>query len=279
MRKDQQAVDQWSPALVSQCATLQRQILADVWPALKTGGLLVYSTCTFNREENEQILDYIADTLGAESVAVPIDEAWGISAGIDTRHHCYRFMPHRTRGEGLFMAVMRKTGGNGERTTRHRDNRRQRIDKTLVNATQSWLTHPAEYTLTVVDGTLMALPTAHSDLLTEMVGTVRTLQAGVPLLATDARKPIPHPALAYNLATQHDAWPLATVDYDTAIDYLRGNAITLADAPRGIVLVAYDGAPLGFANNLGSRANNLYPKPWRIISPHRPTIAPSIIKA
>ena len=88
----------------------------------------------------------------------------------------------------------------------------------------------------------------------------------------------PDPALAYSLTADRNAWPPADVDYPTAIAYLRGEALILPpDVPRGIVLVTYRGAPLGFANNLGSRANNLYPKPWRITGSHAPAAAPRVI--
>ncbi len=225
MRKDDQAVDQWSPVLVKQCADTQRQILRDVWPALKPGGLLIYSTCTFNREENELMLDYIAGELGAESVAVPIDPAWNIAPGIDTDRPCYRFMPHRTRGEGLFMAVLRKAPS---------------FRRGMVEARSK-------------------APSFRKG-----VGEVTTRR--------------PDPALAYSLTADRNAWPPADVDYPTAIAYLRGEALILPpDVPRGIVLVTYRGAPLGFANNIGSRANNLYPKPWRITGSHAPAAAPRVI--
>lgn len=74
---------------------------------------------------------------------------------------------------------------------------------------------------------------------------------------------------------QQEAFPLCEVDYPTAIAYLRGEALTI-DAPRGYVLITYRNASLGFVNNLGNRANNLYPKPWRIMSSHVPEQAPAI---
>ena len=69
------------------------------------------------------------------------------------------------------------------------------------------------------------------------------------------------------------------VDYTEALKYLRGEAMVLPpDTPKGIVTITYKGQPLGPAKNIGNRANNLYPKPWRIKSTHLPTDAPEIIK-
>ena len=77
-RKDQVAVDEWSLENVDVCWKRQRRILTDIWPALKPGGLLIYSTCTFNREEDEDNVAWIAKELGAEILPVPMEEGWGI---------------------------------------------------------------------------------------------------------------------------------------------------------------------------------------------------------
>ena len=110
MRKDDEAVAQWTPALVEQCAARQREIASDIWQALKPGGIFIYSTCTFNRAENEDMIDFLVRSLGAEPVDIVSDPSWGIHKGVDTPYPCFRFMPHLTRGEGLFMAVVRKNG-------------------------------------------------------------------------------------------------------------------------------------------------------------------------
>ena len=88
MRKDDEAVAQWSPALVEQCAARQRSILDDVWPALRPGGLMIYSTCTFNLAENEQMVNYLIEHFGAEPVAVPIQDEWHIAPAIDSSWRC-----------------------------------------------------------------------------------------------------------------------------------------------------------------------------------------------
>jgi NOL1/NOP2/fmu family ribosome biogenesis protein len=98
----------------------------------------------------------------------------------------------------------------------------------------------------------------------------------VELAAVMGRKIVPHHALAMSVARSDDAFPVCEVDYPTALRYLRGESITV-DAPRGYVLVAHQGAILGFANNIGNRANNLYPKSQRILSTHLPDVKPVVI--
>ena len=115
-RKDSQAVAQWSKSLVRQCSQLSRQIVADVWDALRPGGYFILSTCTFNRDENEEIVRLLVDDYDAEPVAIPCEHDWGIAPAIDSAAPAMRFLPHLIRGEGLFMAVVRKPG-NGSRYT------------------------------------------------------------------------------------------------------------------------------------------------------------------
>ena len=110
MRKDEDAVNQWSPRLVEQCAALQREILADAVEALKPGGILIYSTCTFNRHEDEENVAWLVENKDLEPIETDFPEEWGIGRASGSPYPALRFMPHLTRGEGLFAAVLRKPG-------------------------------------------------------------------------------------------------------------------------------------------------------------------------
>ena len=265
MRKDDEAVSQWSPGLVEQCAQRQREILAGVWPALRPGGLLIYSTCTYNRQENEDIAEFIVHELGATSLEVPVEDCWNIHPAIGSDCHCYRFMPHRVNGEGLFMAVFRKNGDMPRELPRIKDKTSKKADETG----KDWLACPDEYAIGQQGDLSIAVPL---DIRREIV-TLRTslnvLHAGIELATVMGRKVMPHHALAMSTARAEGAFPVCEVDYPTALRYLRGESI-IVNGPRGHVLIAHEGAVLGFANNLGNRANNLYPKPQRILSTHLP---------
>ena len=272
MRKDDEAVAQWSPALVEQCAQRQREILTDVWDALRPGGLLIYSTCTYNRQENEQMADFIVHELGATSLEVPIESSWNIHPAIDSDCHCYRFMPHRVDGEGLFMAVFRKDGN----APRQEVKIKEKLPKKADEIGKNWLSHPDDYVVEQLGDLSIAVP---QDIRREVVAlraTLNVLHAGVELATVMGRKTVPHHVLAMSSARANDAFPVCEVDYPIALRYLRGESVTL-DAPRGYVLIAHHGAILGFANNLGNRANNLYPKPQRILSTHLPDTSPTIL--
>ena len=272
MRKDDEAVAQWSPQLVDQCAQRQREILTDVWQALRPGGLLIYSTCTYNRQENEQIADFIVNELGATSLEVPVDPSWNIHPAIGSDYHCYRFMPHRVDGEGLFLAAFRKEGNALRQEVRIKEKSPKKADETGKN----WLACPDDYVVEPQGDLSIAVPQDIRREVTALRASLNVLHAGVELATAMGRKTVPHHALAMSLARAEDSFPVAEVDYPTALRYLRGESITV-DGPRGYVLIAHQGAVLGFANNLGNRANNLYPKPLRILSTHLPDEKPHIL--
>ena len=239
-RKDPQSIEEWSLQNVENCWQLQRSIIADIWDNLKPGGILIYSTCTFNAHEDEENIAWILNEYDSELLSVPTEEAWNITGSLidnplkDGREFpVYRFIPGKTRGEGIFMAIIRKCGEN----------------KTLINKT----------TIDV------------DKAITEARKRLRILSHGVKDGMQKGKNIIPDHTLALSFSTDKSAYPNVEVDYQTAIAYLRHEAIVLSsDAPRGIVLLTYKGYPIGFAKNLGTRANNLYPQEWRIKSTHIP---------
>ncbi len=272
MRKDDEAVAQWTPALVEQCAQRQREILNDVWQALRPGGLLIYSTCTYNRQENEEIAEFIVNELGAVSLEVPVEPSWKIHPAIGSDCYCYRFMPHRVDGEGLFMAVFRKEGDATRQIPRIKEIMPKKPDEIGKN----WLANPDEFVIEQQGDLFIAVPQDISREVAALRASLNVLHAGGELATVMGRKMVPHHALAMSMSRAVDAFPVCEVDYPTALRYLRGESVCL-DGPRGFVLVAHQGAVLGFANNLGNRANNLYPKPQRILSTHLPDAKPAVI--
>lgn len=227
MRKDPEAVSQWNPGLVAHCASLQREILSRAVDSLEDGGLLIYSTCTFNTAENEENVVWLAETLGLEPLEMNFPTEWGIGTGISCRYPCYRFMPHITRGEGLFVAVLRKPG------TLAPDRRK---DKTLEKLKKN----------------LRIVSKPDSTLKNGKTGKAKKI---------DDRPDITEP-----LSAVYDGrYPEVELSMTDALKYLRREALVLdPEVPKGYVVVKYRGYSLGFVKNLGNRANNLYPAEWRI---------------
>lgn len=267
MRKDPVAAAQWSPGLVEECGRLQSEITDNLIPALKPGGVLIYSTCTFNRTENEMAVQRLIDTHGLESVALPVPARWGITPGIGTDAACYRFIPGRTRGEGLFVAVLRKPGCLVPTdSSRSRRERRSRKALPVPPQVEEWLDPAAgAFTITAAPERITAFPAAHTDLLARVAEKTDVIHEGVPMATVKGRDLIPAHALALSRAYRRGAFPEASLDLERALAYLRGEAVSLPEGtPRGFVAVTFDGYPLGWVKNLGNRCNNLYPAPYRI---------------
>ena len=215
-RKDETTIREWSPQQVEKCWQLQRDIVSDAWRCLNDGGLLIYSTCTFNTKENEENIRWILSEFDdAQVVPIETKPEWNITGsllnGFD--EPVYRFIPGISRGEGLFMCVLSK----GERLT--------------VRSRRTASPKP-------------------SDRKSEAVG-LKPLISDVTLQASDIN---------------------VELTYAQAMAYLRHEALVLPeDTPRGLVNVCFMGHPLGLVKNIGTRANNLYPKEWKIKTTHIPT--------
>lgn len=280
-RKDEGAVREWSEQNVASCRQLQRSIVEDIWPCLREGGLLIYSTCTYNAHEDEENVAWIAETLGADLIEVPVEEGWVITGALQGELPIYRFIPGQTQGEGLFMAVLRKHGEDSgvmamdksvekkelRRRGRDRDQRGKSGAEPLTMAT--WL--EGEFKMIEERDQILAVPSRWADLYWRCAASLHVLHAGVTVGTRKGRDVIPDASLALSTALSASAFPRVNLDYASAVNYLRKEVISLPEGtPRGFVLMTYEGAPLGFVKNVGSRANNHYPQEWKIRSTHLP---------
>lgn len=263
MRKEEVAVTQWSPGLVRQCAALQREILDNVWPALRPGGYLIYSTCTFNTAENEENVAWAMERFGATSVKVVTPGLDGVVHALEPYHphiHALRFLPGRVRGEGLFAAVLRKPGDGAAAPAAM-----PRKFK-AVQLPQQWL--KGDFTgIADSSGTLYALPADTAAARLRVASEVRTLLPGTTVGTVKGKDIVPAHALAVSQALNVAAFPQVDVSGADALAFLQGQTLQLpSETPRGFVLLIYKGCPLGFVKNIGNRANNLLPDARRIRS-------------
>lgn len=270
-RKDPGAIAEWNPQKVRDCSALQRQILTQIWPTLRPGGLLVYSTCTFNVHEDEEQLQFLCDELGAELLTIPVDPSWhihpalcGSFAPLVKPESACRFMPHYTRGEGLFMAALRKPESLSDGASPYRFPKPLKSQKDVAHLA-SWVNQDATV-ITSADGVIRAIPDALLPVYQALTDQhLYLLHAGVELATQKGRDFIPAHALALSTALSTSDFRLQTLDLPEALTYLRRENIVLPpDTPRGYVLLTHQGLPLGFVKNLGNRTNSLYPTEWRI---------------
>ncbi len=266
-RKDERAREEWSEANVEMCVERQREILQSAWEVLRPGGVLIYSTCTFNRHENEEQVQWLIDEMEAEYLPLKIGEDWMITE----TERGYRFLPHKTRGEGLFMAAVRKQCGmrNEECGIRNEKMGKNKKDKKAKRSTLSFQFSiqellRGEYEVVESEGRYYAVQKERVDFVEECRKMLNVLSFGVQIYEQKGKDLIPQAALALSQAYIRGAYPEVELSYEEAISFLRKEAIVLADAPRGFVLVIYGGLPLGWVKNIGNRCNNLYPEFWRI---------------
>ena len=279
-RKDEASVGEWSVENVQLCAARQRRILHDIWPALRPGGLLIYSTCTYNTEEDEENVRHIVEELGAEALPIATDEAWHVTGPLRYGNPVYRFFPHKTKGEGFFLAVLRKEGDEeyeveNERPTKSSKNKGKKDKKaTLPIPLEAWDYFREKKNITLEwDGPqLRMIPTAHKHFFDRIRDKrLRILSAGVVVGESKGKDLIPSQALALSLELNPSTFPDTELTWEEAIRYLRKEAITLPEGlPKGYLLMRYQGIPLGFVKHLGNRSNNLYPQEWRIRSGYLP---------
>lgn len=273
-RKDLEARAEWAERSPMECAERQRSILTDVWPSLASGGYLVYSTCTFNRLENEDIVAFIVEELGGEVCDLELNIE-GVVRSPLSPYACYRMMPHCTAGEGLFMAVIRKSSApQGREDSRRSLGKKSRpLPKNpIYREVAHWIgAHTSPWQWREEGETLYAYPSALEPLLGLLAkNKIRTLSFGIPVATTKGKKPTPHPALAYSQYLDQDAFDIVGLSYDEAIAYLAKEALTLSsELPQGIKLLTYRSIPLGFVKHLGNRCNSLLPTEWRIRQPER----------
>lgn len=281
-RKDAKAITEWSPQGVENCRRLQREIVKTAWRMLRPGGLLIYSTCTMNIRENEENADWIIQELGASPLTVDISEDWGITRALQSYNiPVYRFIPGICRGEGLFMTVIQKgfdtehqPSTNATRIRKDRNTNRPSYPKVL-----SWLTKEETYTLHNIKDEILAIPQRWESVFVQ-ASSLRILHAGIKAAVVKGRETLPHHSLALSRCLSRETFTEVALDYAQAIAYLRKEALILPpEILRGHVLLTYRGLPLGFAKNIGNRANNLYPPEWKIRTQHTPENNPEILIA
>ncbi len=261
-RKDQGAVEQWSLANVEQCVKRQKRILADIWPSLRPGGILVYSTCTFNREENEDCVGWIAEELGAIPLTVDINEDWGVTGALAGEMPVYRFLPGYTAGEGFFIAALRKDGDAP--LVQPRQQRYQPVPSKLKATVEGWVTTPGEFNFVQQGERIVAMPLEHTHAMLALQQRMKVLHCALPLADVKNNKLLPLHQLAMSNALCRDAFCAVELERERALAYLHREALAFEQAPVGYLLLTYKDTPIGFAKNIGNRANNLYPAEWRI---------------
>jgi len=238
-RKEPKAIEDWSLNNVAMCAQRQKQIISDVWNTLKENGLLIYSTCTFNTQEDEDNVRWIESELGAECM--------------ESKH----FYFHKDRGEGFFIAALRKTSNNN--TCRIKVQKTEKAHALLSN-----LTNADDLTIIRRTDSVDAVPHNKLSECKFLSEKLNILKCGTKLCTQKGKDEIPDIQLALSKHIDTSKVNKLDLDWSTSIKYLKKEALRLDNAPIGYVLLSFRSVPLGWVKNIGNRCNNLYPNEWRI---------------
>lgn len=266
-RKNEAAVDEWSEDNVQLCAQRQRRILADIWPSLKPGGVLIYSTCTFSQAENEDNLAWLCDNYEAENLTLQLDESWKIKASTHSGLMGYRFYPHETRGEGFFLAIVRKKEEVGKEfkfPKKRGKNVLVPMDAKALVQFKGLLTKPEKWIFYQKNDMVLLLPSAKNKEIEYITDSLHVMYSGVEVGQMTKKEFRPEHALALFSGLNKDYFPVINVDKEQALKFLRKDDLVFENAVEGWSLLAYNGVGLGWVKKVGNRFNNYYPKEWRI---------------
>jgi 16S rRNA C967 or C1407 C5-methylase (RsmB/RsmF family)/NOL1/NOP2/fmu family ribosome biogenesis protein len=260
-RRDEEAIDEWSLNNVALCCQRQQRVLADVLPSLKEGGLLIYSTCSYSKEEDEDIEDWMVGELEMKNEKLKIQEEWGIVETVSekTSSYGYRFFPDKVKGEGFFISCFRKTFDESESKIEAALSK----DKALL---QSFL---KEDRAIIKDGDIyFALTETALHHFLHLRSVLNIQYKGVELGQIMKNKLVPSHSLALSTIIS-DNVSRTEFAYEEAILYLQRQDLKLETETTGWQLVTFQNKPLGWINALPNRINNYYPKELRILKQER----------
>ena len=262
-RREPEAIGEWSGANVQLCHQRQQRILADCWPALRQGGVLIYSTCSYSKEEDEDILDWMMAEREVVSCRLALEKEWNI---VESRGrgggYGYRFYPDKVKGEGFFISCMRKVDGGIFSYPRNKKQVQGKLSRQEEERMRPWVKQDLLF-FRHHEG-VYGLPRGLEGDLPYLQSFCYLKKAGVLMGQLAVKEFIPEHDLALSTLLP-EGIPAIALTREQAIQYLRKEEIRLEGAHRGWALVQYEGQNLGWVKVLPNRVNNYYPKEWRIL--------------
>jgi len=262
MFSDSDVRKEWSPGNAVLCSERQKRIMMDVWPALKENGFLIYSTCTFNPDENEENVKWLLRSKNGEAISIDTSGYKMITEIDKDGIPGYGFYPGKIRGEGFFLSVIRKKEKCDSHTGRVK-NRKSFIPGSEEIRKASELSDFLPESLIKITDDIIAVPCSLNDyiLLSEKL---RVVKHGTKIYSSKSKDIIPSHELALSIRSGISVDNTLNLGYDHALRYLRRENVRVTGISPGWILVQYKGVNIGFLKNIGNRMNNYYPVEWRI---------------
>lgn len=263
-RKNESATKSWEAYGVQHCAGLQEGILEDAVRLLKSEGMILYSTCTFSPEENEEMMDRFLKK-HPDFRIVPLTPVGGISqgrpewsSGAPELKGALRLWPHRLEGEGHFVCLLERKGGTAEKPPMLAKQKRLK-DYPYAYEFITAHTHLEDMPVTEINGKLYSVPEDAPQL-----KGIRVIRGG--LLLGELKNKRFEPSHALVLAYPKQVFK-QTIEWQAGDEqitrYLKGETI-LFEKPKGYYVICVDGYPLGWVKAQNGMLKNQYPPSWRL---------------
>jgi 16S rRNA C967 or C1407 C5-methylase (RsmB/RsmF family)/NOL1/NOP2/fmu family ribosome biogenesis protein len=258
-RKDPDAIEHWSPAAVQHCAARQQRILSAAWEALRPGGILFYSTCSYSVEENEAVATWVIRELKAKPRSLVLQSEWGITS-TDPGYRCW---PDKTRGEGFYCCCLQKPDDRVPTFLPRVQKALRSVSKNEMSIVRPWVnSEDAIYLL--LHQTVYAWPSQLRNEWEACVALLNVIYSGVRIGELLPDKLVPDHALAQNSYLSNTV-ALVSLSLTEAILYLQRKSFMPSQTAKGWTVATYQEFTLGWINALSTRINNYYPKELRII--------------
>ena len=261
-RKDNNAINEWSEGNVALCSQRQQRITADVLPALKQGGLLIYSTCSYSKQEDEDILDWLVEEQKVDSCKITVNGTAIVETQSD-KHKAfgYRFYPYLTKGEGFFIGAFTKK--NGGLISNYEQQLLVKPSKTETDMVLNFIGARDTDSLFKQHEDIRLLPTQWWLDLQILAKHLYIKKAGIAIGAVKGKDIIPHHELAVSILQLPTIHTIALTETE-ALQYLRRKELVV-DGVMGWAAVTFCALRLGWIKVLPNRINNYYPQEWRIL--------------
>lgn len=259
-RKDKNAINEWSEKNVDLCCKRQKRILADIIPTLTEGGVLIYSTCTFNDKENLENLLWLQENYEVENFSFKIPCNEGIIEVNAGGLKGYQFLPGLTKGEGFFLSAMRVYGGRGKYKVPKRI-RKLRLNEWEGNSNLFMNNDNKNY---IINESIHNFPEQFEDILKSVLWDLNPIKIGCEIGQEIKGKIKYSHELSFSHELKKEAFDIVEVSKEEAIKYLQKKDLISVPEIKSWGLISYRKQPLGWVKKVGNRLNNYYPKVFRI---------------
>ena len=266
-RKSNSMITAWEKNGVDLFVGLQRGILKEVVKMLKPGGMLLYSTCTFSPEENEQAIEYLLE-LNPDMEIMELPKNWGFADGNpdwgfsqnDKLKQTVRIWPHKVQGEGHFVALLKDKRTNEKECYKTYSYKKEKLPAEVKEFLECLDAPFKEGKFEIIKDNLYWLPEGMAD-----IKGLRLLRSGLYLGIIKKNRFEPSQSLAMALkASQFSNSISLGADDPRVLKYLKGETIDdISEGKDGYVLVCVDGYPLGWGKLSGTTIKNKYHTGWR----------------